>query len=431
MRSTGALLELRVCRHVSTSRQRIVRVAGAAGRRSTWPATRSVSSPCRCSTVGGTTTVLQRRGAPPKPPLLSRLRSLSQATALSPRSDGPDACETVETHLFAALRATRLVDSKASWASCEYSRCGRTDRGVSALRQLVVLRARCSEGAEELDYVGCLNRQLPEDIRVLSWRPAPDGFSARFNARWRQYKYFFWQDGTLDTRAMAVAAARLCGEHDFRNICKMDVDVVSNFVRRIISFTVQDESTSEEHAQPGARRMGRMGTLWSLNVRGSAFLWHQVRCMATLLFMVGRGLESPDVIDALLDVQSMPGKPAYDMAAEEPLVLFDCGYEDEAGAFVGAPLPEAASTPERTHALLVEHLTGLARGAEVRARVCAYALQAALARGDPERKALQHVPLLRRRREASFEEQVARRPPGKVKARRPAEQRGESAADGE
>jgi len=33
---------------------------------------------------------------------------------------------------------------------------------------------------DELDYVGTLNRSLPEDIRVLGWCPVPPGFNARY-----------------------------------------------------------------------------------------------------------------------------------------------------------------------------------------------------------------------------------------------------------
>lgn len=35
--------------------------------------------------------------------------------------------------------------------------------------------------------------------------------------------------------------------------------------------------------------------LWKIILKGSAFLWHQVRCMVAILFMVGQGIESPDV----------------------------------------------------------------------------------------------------------------------------------------
>ncbi|KAL7617024.1 hypothetical protein Lser_V15G00158 [Lactuca serriola] len=32
-----------------------------------------------------------------------------------------------------------------------------------------------------------------------------------------------------------------------------------------------------------------------MRIKGSAFLWHQVRCMVAVLFLIGQGLESPDV----------------------------------------------------------------------------------------------------------------------------------------
>jgi len=35
--------------------------------------------------------------------------------------------------------------------------------------------------------------------------------------------------------------------------------------------------------------------LYAIKIKGSAFLWHQVRCMVAVLFMIGQGLESPEV----------------------------------------------------------------------------------------------------------------------------------------
>ena len=64
-------------------------------------------------------------------------------------------------------------------ASSNYSRCGRTDKGVSALDQVVSIRVRSNkpkepladttEVKEEIDYVKTLNRCLPDDIRILGW----------------------------------------------------------------------------------------------------------------------------------------------------------------------------------------------------------------------------------------------------------------------
>ena len=42
----------------------------------------------------------------------------------------------------------------------------------------------------------------------------------------------------------------------------------------------------------------------------------QVRCMAAVLLMVGRGLEQPSVVQCMLDVQATRQKPQYNMAAE-------------------------------------------------------------------------------------------------------------------
>ncbi len=53
--------------------------------------------------------------------------------------------ETVEHHLFEALRMTKLIESRES---SNYNRCGRTDVGVSAFSQIVSLdvRSNCSSG---------------------------------------------------------------------------------------------------------------------------------------------------------------------------------------------------------------------------------------------------------------------------------------------
>ena len=68
--------------------------------------------------------------------------------------------------------------------------------------------------------------------------------------------------------------------------------------------------------------------VFAINVKGKAFLWHQVRCMAAVLFMVGRGQEEPEIVSRLLDVEAHPGKPHYRMAPEGPLVLFRCAFKD-------------------------------------------------------------------------------------------------------
>jgi hypothetical protein len=46
----------------------------------------------------------------------------------------------------------------------------------------------------------------------------------------------------------------------------------------------------------------------------------------SVLFLIGRGLESPSVVEELLDIKTNPAKPSFDMASENALVLQDCTY---------------------------------------------------------------------------------------------------------
>ncbi|KIZ05800.1 hypothetical protein MNEG_2154 [Monoraphidium neglectum] len=225
---------------------------------------------------------------------------------------------------FAALRHVRLIPPEAEPSSLQYSRCGRTDRGVSALGQVLAIKLRSAARAdepplpadEETDFAAIINRALPSDIRVLGWADVSDGFSARFDARTREYKYFIVQDGSLDLAAMREAAGALVGEHDFRNFCRADVLQVRNFRRSILSASIDRVPAAAGDCQ-----------VYALCIRGTAFLWHQVRCIAALLLMVGRGLEAPSIVATLLDVTRVPAKPQYNYAPEEPLMLYACEFE--------------------------------------------------------------------------------------------------------
>lgn len=249
-----------------------------------------------------------------------------------------DAGKTIESELFAALLRTRLIESRQI---SNYHRCGRTDRGVSAFSQVISLdlRTNLSEGdgiftpeeytgnntnvkSTEIDYCHILNRNLPDDIKVTAWAPAPIlNYSARFDCEGRTYRYFFPRGG-LDITRMEAGGSRLLGEHDFRNFCKMDVNNgVVNYMRRIDQLTV----TCVLRDNPGVDSPYDM---CQLTIVGKAYLWHQIRCIVSVLFLVGEGKEETSVIDELLDVKSNPCRPSYGMASDLPLNLFDCQFND-------------------------------------------------------------------------------------------------------
>ncbi|KAK4241045.1 pseudouridine synthase [Achaetomium macrosporum] len=311
---------------------------------------------------------------------------------------------TIEEELWKALVKSCLIwpeqPDKVDFGPWEYSKCGRTDRGVSAFGQVIGIRVRSNrpvvaavddepgkgggddgdgdaemvgaenqgegegvgpdEGkpawdpiADEINYPRVLNRLLPPDIRVLAWAPTlPADFSARFSCWERQYRYFFTQpafsplpasldpsgargkEGWLDIDAMRKAAKLFEGVHDFRNFCKVDgAKQITNFKRRVFEadiVEVEDMGSAlpyleQQDYKPASLEEGKpYPKVYYFHVRGSAFLWHQIRHMVAVLFLIGQGLEKPSLVTDLLDVDKHPRKPNYAMADEVPLVLWDC-----------------------------------------------------------------------------------------------------------
>lgn len=95
---------------------------------------------------------------------------------------------------------------------------------------------------------------------------------------------------------MKNASQHLIGEHDFRNFCKMDVgNGVVKFHRRIMDIQIEaiDDNTDGY-------------SMFRLKLVGQAFLWHQVRCIVAILFLVGQGKEEPEIVQQLLDVGQNP-----------------------------------------------------------------------------------------------------------------------------
>ncbi|GLT77266.1 hypothetical protein SLA2020_488680 [Shorea laevis] len=315
---------------------------------------------------------------------------------------------TVESEIFKALEKTRLLvgDKKES----QYSRCGRTDKGVSSVGQVIALFLRSNlkqngtndisgelvpethtEG--EIDYVRVLNRVLPKDIRILGWTSVSIDFNARFSCLAREYKYFFWR-GNLNLAAMECAGEKFIGDHDFRNFCKMDAANVHNYRRHITSFEIISYDMRFEGNE-----------LCVIKIKGSAFLWHQVRCMVAVLFMIGEGLESIDVVDTLLDTEKTPRKPQYAMAPELPLVLHSCEFKD---------VNFTCSTD--AWQALCTHLENECRMYQLQSAIFCDAHLSCLTLAEEQsslndrksKKPVSHVPLLSRPTEPSYEERCAK-----------------------
>lgn len=243
--------------------------------------------------------------------------------------DMPTPLPTVEEVIFNAMLKTRLIESPES---CRFSRCGRTDKGVSAVGQVMALNVRSAslvDGPEvdEMAWVNQLNGVLPASIRILAYAEVPDSFDARFSCVYRHYKYLLTPKipglQRLDLEAMQAACTYFLGTHDFRNFCKLDASKqITNFKRCIERCCITCEDG-----------------FYVLEIIGSAFLWHQVRCITAIVLLIGQGLEEPGLVKTLLDVEATPTKPVYEMADDWPLTLYDCNYGDQI-KWIQAPMAQ-------------------------------------------------------------------------------------------
>ena len=201
------------------------------------------------------------------------------------QSHGPSVQQALEDAVHAVTAERTAVHA-----------AGRTDAGVHGL----AMRAHVDIAKDIAPFrlMEAINARIrPNPVAVLDCMTVPDDWHARFSCIRRSYEYrivnrrapltheagLAWQvPQRLDEVAMADAAARLVGRHDFTTFRSVHCQADSP-VRTLDLLSVERE---------GAR----------LYIRAAArsFLHHQVRSMVGCLALVGMGRWSPDDVEAAL-----------------------------------------------------------------------------------------------------------------------------------
>ncbi|WP_426957909.1 tRNA pseudouridine(38-40) synthase TruA [Muricoccus radiodurans] len=162
---------------------------------------------------------------------------------------------------------------------------GRTDAGVHAEGQVVGLPVRADLPPDRLREA--LNaRSRPHPVSVVAAARAPEGWSARFSATGRAYRYRIsnrrarpaleagrvWHvPQRLDAAAMHAAAQGLLGHHDFS-------------AYRASTCQARDALRTLDRLD-----VSRLGDTIEVTVEARSFLHHQVRNMVGTLVQVGLG----------------------------------------------------------------------------------------------------------------------------------------------
>jgi tRNA pseudouridine38-40 synthase len=221
----------------------------------------------------------------------------------------------------------------------------RTDAGVHALGQ--VGHFKTQSGLSALEFQRALNALLPPSIRVVAAEEMGQDFHARWQAQGKTYRYrifrgrvlppfdyrrAFHYPWPLDEAAMAQAAGKFKGEHDFSSFAASsgseDDDRDRQMVREIYSSEIVRESDREEITYV---------------VRGRSFLRYMVRKIVGTLIEVGKGRLAPDDIPRLLELrdrsQSGPTVPP------EGLYLVSLEFPDPTDSLAGAASRRRAARP--------------------------------------------------------------------------------------
>jgi tRNA pseudouridine38-40 synthase len=199
---------------------------------------------------------------------------------------------------------------------------GRTDAGVHAAGQVVELSIDRVIDADRLR--DSLNYHMkPHPVAVLQAALAPEGWSARFSANRRSYRYLIlnrrarptllagrvWHvPAALDADAMRRAACVLLGRHDFT------------------SFRAASCQANSPLRTLDLLDVIRQGEMIEVIAEARSFLHHQVRNMVGTLKLVGDGSWPVERIAAALAARGRAA--AGPTAPAEGLCLMAVGYPE-------------------------------------------------------------------------------------------------------
>ncbi|XP_017101836.2 pseudouridylate synthase 1 homolog isoform X1 [Drosophila bipectinata] len=234
--------------------------------------------------------------------------------------------QTIEEELFKAMLKHKWIteDSFEQVQIACFQRAARTDKGVSAARQVCSVKL-----PDELD-LEAFNADLPEQIRLFGVERVTKGFNAKDQCNARTYTY------TLPTVSFASSEEKIEDLHDTFRITPELLEKVratlklyegtknfhnftskKNFLdpsakRFIMSFVSSDPFLSPQEIE-----------FVTLKVKGQSFMLHQIRKMVGLAIAIVRGNTTTESLERALTEERLD----LPMAPGLGLVLDTVHYE--------------------------------------------------------------------------------------------------------
>ncbi|XP_051160152.1 pseudouridylate synthase 1 homolog isoform X2 [Leptopilina boulardi] len=242
---------------------------------------------------------------------------------------------TVEESLIDALLKADLINSEAfeTIQTIHFQRAARTDKGVSAARQVVSLKL--PEHAKMED----INKFLPNDIRVFGLRRVTKGFNSKSQCDARTYSY------TLPTIAFVEESPEILNKQfSDEDVVKRIEELSTINGKPYTEFRIANESIEKlrkvlqlfegshnfynftskvKSLDPRARRfiikfecsepfLMEGIEFITLKIKGQSFMLHQIRKMIGLTIGIVRNVVTEDILDLAfngdkMDVPMVPG----------------------------------------------------------------------------------------------------------------------------
>ncbi|XP_011302832.1 tRNA pseudouridine synthase A, mitochondrial isoform X2 [Fopius arisanus] len=229
---------------------------------------------------------------------------------------------TIEEDLITAMFKAKLIDEEA-YETIQYTnfqRAARTDKGVSATRQI------CSAKLPDSAKIEDINQYLPKEIRVFGIKRVTKGFNSKSQCNARTYTYtlptfaFAPDDQSLRDRVplseeeilkrveelktidgKAFTEFRMSpelrekvnsvlklyeGTHNFHNFTARVRPFDPRANRYMMKCQVLDTHISKDNIE-----------FATLQVKGQSFMLHQIRKMVALVISIVRNLATEDAIE--------------------------------------------------------------------------------------------------------------------------------------
>ncbi|KAK6185577.1 hypothetical protein SNE40_007781 [Patella caerulea] len=231
---------------------------------------------------------------------------------------------TIESELLSSLVKGNFITQEHadSPQKIQFQRAARTDKGVSALGNVISLKIPVDSGhvAEKI------NQNLPDQIRVIGYIRATRGFNSKNFCDARTYMYMIptyafagvekmvSDEYRIDDESMQKLQSvlnKFKGTHNFHNFTSGVKPTESCAKRYIISF-----EAGKPVVEDGTEFI-------TLVVKGQSFMLHHIRKMVALTVSVLRGMCGIETIDKawLHDKMDVPKAPS------EGLFLYQTHYD--------------------------------------------------------------------------------------------------------